>query len=285
MFYKFPPQELPSADKTFITGKTETFLKLKDEKIAGKRTVHLTEHAMIFVISGVKLLHFSDETIQVSPEQIVLLRKGIYVMAEYIEEGLNFEALILFLPLKLLRSFTFDKSNTVRNNKPYMLFPANILLHGFRDQLRQFFEKRLQDADELLSHKQKEILLLLSASGHQQTLLNFLSHSTGTRPDDLEEIVKSNVLHPITIAELANLTNRSLATFKRDFKRQFNCPPKLWINQQRLVHAKLLLQNTSSSITDIANDCGFESTSYFIRLFKSEFGHTPGTLRAESTII
>jgi AraC family transcriptional regulator, exoenzyme S synthesis regulatory protein ExsA len=284
VYYKFPPQPLPVSDNTFITGRTDTFAKLKIVTQAEKRTVHLTEHTMLFVISGVKLLHFPEETIQVGPGNIVLLKKGIYVMAEYIEEGLQFEALLLFLPLKLLRTFDFKKSAT-RSDKPFVIFPADILIHAFRDQLRQYFEKRLEQPDELLAHKQKEILLLLMASGHQTALLNFLSDATSTRPDDLEYTVKSYVLHPITIAELANLTNRSLATFKRDFKKQFNCSPRVWINQQRLAHARLLLQNTPKSISEIADDCGFESTSYFIRLFKSEYGDTPGAIRAETAII
>jgi hypothetical protein len=46
-----------------------------------------------------KRLHFGRQTVKAGPGQIILLKKDIYVMAEYIEEGLNFEALMVFLPL------------------------------------------------------------------------------------------------------------------------------------------------------------------------------------------
>ena len=46
----------------------------------------------------------------------------------------------------------------------------------------------------------------------------------------------------------------------------------------------MLLQNTKKQISEISLDCGFENTSYFISLFKKEYGHTPAAARAKINI-
>lgn len=278
---RFPPVTIDPADPTFLAGKSEAFAKLKMESKAGKRTVFLTEHTLIFVIKGVKLLHFPDHTLQVSPESIVLVRKGIYVMAEYMEEGLDFEALLFFLPGKLLRSLAAELAiPTTADMNPYSVFQANELTQGFKHQMRQYFGRPLYGLAALLAVKQKEILLLLMSSGYQAEVSRFIRGSVSSEPEDLDFIVRNYLLQPVTLQDLASLTNRSLASFKRDFQQRYNCAPRQWINRERLRQATLLLQNTDQQIAGIAESCGFESASYFIRLFKKEYSCTPSEWRA-----
>lgn len=286
MLFRFPPVPVDPSDASFITGKTETFAKLKIEAKAGKRTVFLTEHTLLFVVKGIKLLHFSGETLKVSPDNVLLLKKGIYVMAEYIEEGLHFEAIMLFLPVKLLKHFALKHpagKRTVSGNSPFIVFPVTELIQDFKKQLRTYFGKPLLHIDELLSVKQKEILLLLMTAGYQSQVIDFIHSAVSDEPEDLDFTVRNYLLQPISIAELANLSNRSLASFKRDFQRYYQSPPRQWINRQRLAHARLLLENTQKRVSEVAQDCGFESISYFIRIFKKEYGYTPQSLRAEIT--
>ena len=56
-----------------------------------------------------------------------------------------------------------------------------------------------------------------------------------------------------------------------------------YINQSRLAHAQILLQNPNKSIGDIVLMCGFESASYFTKLFKEKFGMTPSQYRKEKS--
>jgi AraC-like DNA-binding protein len=284
---RFPPIPPAPDDPTFLTGNGETFAKLKIESKAGKRTVLLTEHTLIFVVKGIKLLHFSGETIAIGPDSVILLQKGIYVMAEYIEEGLSFEALMLFLPAMVLKDLALEQSlgrKTQDKGEHYLIFPCSDLVQGFKEQLRKYFEWRPSNADALLRLKQKEVLLLLISAGHLNQIARFILDAISTEPGDLEYLVRTYLLQPLTLDDLANLSNRSLATFKRDFRRLFHSSPRQWINQQRLAYARLLIENSDRRVAEIAMECGFESASYFIRLFKKEYGHTPQSLRAEVTI-
>ncbi|NJK95716.1 MAG: helix-turn-helix transcriptional regulator [Bacteroidales bacterium] len=108
-----------------------------------------------------------------------------------------------------------------------------------------------------------------------RTSNQFISACINREGIDIEYIVKSNLFQPLSIEDYARLCLRSLASFKRDFKKQFNVSPKQWINQQRILHSAKLLNTTNKTVNEIAFDCGFQSTSHFIKLFKSQFGYTP----------
>ena len=282
MLFRFPPTVPPLNDTSFLTAGPSVFAKLKIESKAGKRTVFLTEHTLIFVIRGVKLLHFADQTLRITSDSLFLLKKGIYVMAEYIEEGLNFEALMLFLPENILRPYVLKFNSECGNGQsaPCAVFPTNGLMQDFKVQFRQYFEHRFFDYQQLIPIKQQEILTLLLSSGYRQEMITFIRNAISKAPLDMRSVIAAHILQPITVAELATLCNRSLAAFKRDFKKEYQSSPRIYINQQRLLHARMLLQNTDKRISEIAADCAFESTSYFSRAFRRAFGITPQAARA-----
>ena len=285
MLYRFPPAPAEATDPSFLTGETETFAKLKIESKTGKRTVLMTEHTLIFVMKGTKLLHFPGETLRVSPGEVILLRKGIYVMAEYIEEGLDFEAMMLFLPVKLLRALEMTNSSINKKlNELCLIFPVTALIDGFKAGFRKYFENPPSNYEVLLPLKQKEILLLLLSGSYGEKVKEFIRSAVSAEPTDITFVVNNYLFQPVSIAELASLANCSLATFKRSFQQLYQSSPRTWINGQRLRHSYLLLQNTGKPVAEVAMDCGFESASYFIRLFKKEYGCTPTELRAKIAI-
>lgn len=166
-----------------------------------------------------------------------------------------------------------------------LVFPATGLIQDFKEQFRKYFDHRLFNYDQLVPLKQQEILMLLMSSGHSERVNDFIRSSLRSGPEEIESILNNYLLQPISISELAGLCNRSLASFKREFQRLYHTSPRAWINQHRLDHSRLLLQNTDKMVSEIAEDCGFESTSYFIRIFKKRYGYTPQTMRAKTTIV
>ena len=313
MLSRFPPAATDTTNASFIKGSTEVYAKLKKESQTGQRTVLMTEHTLIFVTKGVKLLHLPDETITASPGEVILLRKGIYVMAEYFEAGLQFEAMMLFLPGKLLSAMAAHVSRQPGSKQPRngqskpdtygegksnrqtsgqshldtprcLVFPSTPLLTGFKESFRQYFDNPPARFETLLPLKQQEILLLLLSGPRGPAIRSFIQSAVRSTPTDIDFIVKSYLLQPVTIADLASLANCSLAKFKRDFQQRYECSPRTWINKQRLAHARMLLQNTAMQVAEIAMECGFENTSYFIRLFKMEYGQTPSAERAAKPI-
>jgi AraC-like DNA-binding protein len=104
------------------------------------------------------------------------------------------------------------------------------------------------------------------------------------RSSDMEiaqflNIIYDNVFNDISIEQLAEMTNRSLTSFKKEFKRLLDAPPHQWIIDQRLDKARILLASTSRTVSEIGAVCAFANISHFIKLFKQRYNETPATFR------
>ena len=82
--------------------------------------------------------------------------------------------------------------------------------------------------------------------------------------------VQENFNRDMSIEEIAKLCNFSEYHFMRFFKKYAGTSCLKYINNYRLEKSAELLKSTSSSITDISLECGFNNLSYFNKLFKSK---------------
>ena len=121
--------------------------------------------------------------------------------------------------------------------------PSSPTLPRFYETLRPYFEAPLPAL--LAQHKQQEALgLLLEAHPALQHVL-FDFRQPGKI--DLEAFMRQNFRFNLGLQQLAYLTGRSLATFKRDFHHVFRSSPARWLYQQRLAEAHYLLQSSTSA--------------------------------------
>jgi AraC-like DNA-binding protein len=218
----------------------------------------------------------------------MIMKRGIYAMSEFVPDGLNYEALLLFFTDEFLKKFLHSYHLTTAQapeTASHVVIPTNELLDGFKTQFMGYFGQRVDGLETILHLKLQELLLLLLAGPHKQSVLTFLQSIAFGQPLDIDYIVRTHLFQPLSLEELSKLSGRSLASFKRDFQHKYQCPPKKWINEQRLAHARMLLQHTDKQVSEIALECGFENIPHFIRIFKQEYGTTPNTHRAKKAIV
>jgi len=88
--------------------------------------------------------------------------------------------------------------------------------------------------------------------------------------------INKNIELNITLDELAKKNSVSKYHFHRIFKEETGVNLFEMITSIRLQKAaNLLIVNKYSTISDIANACGFNSHSSFIKAFKKKFNYTP----------
>ena len=80
------------------------------------------------------------------------------------------------------------------------------------------------------------------------------------------------------VSELAGEVNMSRSNLLRRVKSITSLSVSQLIRKVRLQATKELLQDHSLTISEVAYKVGFNSTSYFIKCFKDEYGYPPGEL-------
>lgn len=128
------------------------------------------------------------------------------------------------------------------------------------------------------------ILHDLSVSRNMHTLsdatfnnaeLSYNSRRISTAVDYMNQ----NFHKPITLTEVAKLTNMTDVSFSRFFKARTGITFMDSLLEMRLGHASRLLIDTTESVSEIAYNCGFNNISNFNRLFKKKKGCTPKEFR------
>ena len=86
----------------------------------------------------------------------------------------------------------------------------------------------------------------------------------------------------ITTADLARHTHMTPKTFYRYFKTATGMAPIDYLLDMRLKHARRMLVETAIPVKQVADQCGFSTTSYFGQQFRKAFGVSPGQFRKKS---
>ena len=128
----------------------------------------------------------------------------------------------------------------------------------------------------------KTELIYLILIGDKCCIKNKILNNNDIYKVNFEQVIQSNIFNNLSIEDLASMCNKSLTTFKKEFKQYFHESPHKWFINERLVHTRLLLISTNKSISEISNECNFTNTSHFIKLFKRKYLVTPSNFRAQN---
>ena len=96
---------------------------------------------------------------------------------------------------------------------------------------------------------------------------------------DAQHWVQNNLNKPIEVSLLAEQAAMSIRNFSRKFTQEVGIAPSRYIAQIRLNKARLLLEETTHSISRIADQCGYSSSEILRRLFIRELNVSPSEYR------
>ena len=86
--------------------------------------------------------------------------------------------------------------------------------------------------------------------------------------------ISSHLAEPVTVEDLARLTFVSVNTLERHFATYLNMSPSVYIKKKRLANAAKLLAS-GCSVAEASEQSGIPDYSYFISIFRRNFGITP----------
>lgn len=88
---------------------------------------------------------------------------------------------------------------------------------------------------------------------------------------------------PFSFSEVLLDFGMSQSTLTRKTKQHFGTTPQICLRNFRLEKAYQKLQSSTDSVAMIAESCGFNSISYFNRVFKMMYGDSPTNSRKLKT--
>ena len=87
--------------------------------------------------------------------------------------------------------------------------------------------------------------------------------------------MKNNIANQVNLEEMSQSLGISYAHFSRQFRKELGLSPLKYMTQLRIRHATHMLLYSDASIAQTAFECGFTSTNYFTKVFKSTMKVTP----------
>jgi len=93
--------------------------------------------------------------------------------------------------------------------------------------------------------------------------------------------IQENYAEKLTLEQIADAASVSTRECLRCFRESIRQSPMDYLIEYRIQVAKKLLETTALSITEIALRCGFNSSSYFTKIFHRSCGKTPNAYRKE----
>jgi len=255
-----------------------------------KRANHLSNEAcFLFFAEGGNTHYSQSESLTVATGDGILMKCGNFFFDLVPDKSSGNTEMIAvhFFPEVLkqlfkndLPKFLVEPENTV--TEQYMTpINGNQVITAYMESILLLFKNPSLVDEEVLALKLKEIILILSKidnSGVQEILKNLFNPSSVA----FKQTIEAHLFSPLTLDDLANLTNNSLSAFQRQFKKIYGTTTANYIKNKRLERAANLLKLSDLSITQISHECVFSDIAHFSNSFKEKYNSTPSEYRLEN---
>ena len=226
----------------------------------GKNISDFKDSDLLLIGSNVPHLNF-DYKIQTECKQLVLQMRENFLQ-EYIIPVPEFENIKTLLEKSYLglsfsgetKKTVVDKLHRMKNENAFSSFMGLI-------EILQI----LSESDEVkeLNNEDTRIKWFLNDKIRMGTIYDYIHEHYDKAPN---------------VNVIANNVNLSTPAFCRYFKKQTDMTFTDFVNNYRINQAKLLLLQ-NSCVTEVCFQVGFESLSYFNKLFKKYIGETPSAFK------
>lgn len=141
--------------------------------------------------------------------------------------------------------------------------------------INSLFDKSIYEYETDSPYKQEYIMYainLIFMEFAKETNIKTLSNNNINTPI---HYICAHFREDLSLESVAKITGFSTNYFCSKFKKNTGMSFKQFLTEQRLTYAVSLLSNTDLSITDIAMTSGFNSLSYFLKVFINKYKISP----------
>ena len=242
---------------------------------------NVTNHTLIYVSQGECVIddRGSKATIHAGECAFIRRNNGVTMDKRCLSDDEPFLSIALSFPRKYLMRVwrTMDKkrlpTDAHRGRPNMVMIPGRPDIRSLFESIKPFFDAEGAPDEQWIDMKLTEGLqaVLRTDANLYASLFDFAE----PWKIDILDYLNENYMYELSMKEIATYTGRSLATFKRDFKKVSDLTPQKWIIRRRLERARELLQDSGRTVSDAMTDVGFSNLSYFSRIYKKAYGCPP----------
>lgn len=240
----------------------------------------IKEHMLMYIYSGELVVEDRGRVTVLNAGECVFLRRDNRVnMTKQPKGDEPYQGITMVFKRNLLREFyqALDKNQIPkyddRNLPSVIKLPHKPDITSLFHSMTPYFDSMVKPVDQVMTLKQQEgIYSLLNIDPKfYPILLDF----TEPWKIDIMDFMDENYMNDLSLEEIAHFTGRSLATFKRDFKKISELSPQKWLIEKRLRVAHDKIRNQRKRVSDVYLEVGFKNLSHFSSAFKKQFGYAP----------
>jgi len=240
-------------------------------------------HALSYVYSGEMVLTEGDKELSVRKGECVFIKRDHRVsMMKKSYDGEPYRGIFVMFNRNTLREM-FRQSGTdkipedaSRFTESFFNLPPSAEIESLFSSMVPYFNPAVKPRDEFMTLKLRESIMVLLSMDKRfyPTLFDFAE----PWKIDILDFLDRNYMYELSMEEIANYTGRSLATFKRDFRKVSDLTPQKWIIRKRLEVAYEKMKQQGQRVTEVYSEVGFKNLSHFSTAFKKHFGVPPTSL-------
>lgn len=238
------------------------------------------EYALNYVYSGEMILDNGTDKIHVRKGECVFIPRDHHMtMYKKTYDGERYCGVFLMFTRGFLRemygklSLNKIRSNTKKLDNTVLKLPQTVEIASLFASMTPYFNPEVKPKDNFMELKLQEGLMALLAV--DERFIPAMFDFNEPWKIDILGFMEENLACDLSIEEIAHYTGRSLATFKRDFKKISNLTPEKWLIKKRLEKAYELLNTGKKKVVEVSMEVGFRNPSHFSTAFKKEFGISP----------
>ena len=281
--------------KTMVEGKEQAITAAYDTATPylGMSTIHLHEYIeILYCTRGEYTACLNGNNYDFSEGDMVIInsrevhsffgkeKDGAYICIRFLPEVLYTSSSAAF-DMKYVMPFVLNNSKHQRVFKKEEIQNTDIpsLIKGIVDEYNN-----KQHGFTLAMRANLTLIVLWIIRYWHETKLYISDWTTGDyemikRIGEVCEYVNINYGDDIKVSEMAEMANLSYSYFSRVFKQYMKKSFSEYLSYVRILNAEKILASTDKAITDVAMECGFSATSYFIKQFKQQKGISPKQYR------
>ena len=251
-------------------GSADFYIEREVVKSASHNMHYHRSYELYYLVKGERKYFIEDRFFVVKEGDVVLIPKKVFHRTAG-EGGLRF--LVHFSEEFLHKYFTDSLLNPLLGGIPFV----------FRGENRER-EKILSLLNTMLAEYGREHQNENLQCGYLYQLLFTIANANNTyvphdRPDEritkIIQYINENYNHISDIEQIAEQFFISKYHLCRFFRKNLGISLVSYVNTIKIREACALMKNGCCSMTQIALQCGFNSSSYFCKVFKKEKGISP----------